>query len=271
MDNTFIDLGFIQIKWYSIIMTLSIFLAYFIILKEIKKKGMNTDEFVDMAFYGILIGILGARLYYVLFNLDYYLANIKEIPMIWHGGIAIHGALISTLIFLIFYTKKKNINMKVLLDIIVVGLIIAQATGRWGNFFNQEAYGREVGKAFLENMHLPVFIINGMLINKKYYEPTFLYESILSLIGFIILIVLRRKNIKTGILTSTYLIWYGISRLIIEGLRSDSLMLGDIKVAQLVSIIGIISGIVYLIISQKNNKLYKEDKLIITNRRKHNV
>lgn len=272
MDSA-LDLGFIQIKWYSIIMAISIFLAYLIILKEAKKKGMSTDELTDMAFYGILIGIVGARLYYVLFNLDYYINNIPEIIMIWHGGIAIHGALISTLIFLIFYTKKKNINIKVLLDIIVVGLIIAQSIGRWGNFFNGEAFGREVSRTFLENMHLPSFIIDGMYIEKysKYYEPTFLYESVLSLIGFIVLIILRKKNIKTGVLTSIYLVWYGISRLIVETFRSDSLMLGNIKTAQLVSIVGIIAGIIYFVKSVKKNKLYKEDELIFTNRRKQNV
>ena len=155
--------------------------------------------------------------------------------------------------------------MLLLLDTVVVGVIIAQAIGRWGNFFNQEAYGRIVSRKTLENLHIPRFIINGMKIGGKYREPTFLYESILSIIGFIVLLLVRKiKTIKTGTITSIYLIWYGISRLIIESFRSDSLMLGPIKMAQLISIIGIVSGIVLLIISIKKNKLYINDKIYIS-------
>ena len=262
MNSMMLDLGFLQIRWYSIFMLISIVTAALIMYQEAKKKGMDKDTFLDMAFYGVLIGITGARAYYVLFNLDYYLKDPIEIICTWHGGLAIHGALIATLTFLYFYTKKKKINFLLLLDIIVVGLIIGQAIGRWGNFFNGEAFGREVSLSFLQNMHLPNFIIKGMYINRAYREPTFLYESISSIIGFILLLVVRKKlSIKTGTLTSIYLIWYGTIRLIIESFRSDSLMLGPIKIAQLVSIIGIISGIV-LLIRSKENKYYKKDKLI---------
>ncbi len=215
-----------------------------------------------MVFYGVLIGLVGARTYYVLFNLNYYLHDPIEILCTWHGGLAIHGALIATLTFLFFYTKKKKMNLLLLLDMIVVGLILGQAIGRWGNFFNGEAFGREVNLNFLKSLHLPSFIIKGMYINHAYREPTFLYESISSMIGFMILIIVRKyMPIKTGVLTSIYLLWYGTMRLIIESFRSDSLMLGPIKVAQLISIIGIISGIIILMPSKKRKK-YKEDKLI---------
>lgn len=265
MNSVLFDLGFFQIKWYSFFILSAIIVAYIIISREVKKKGLNGDDFTDILFYGIIVGILGARIYYVLFNLDYYFHFPKEIIMIWNGGLAIHGGILSTLIFLIIYTKKKKINLLLLLDTIVVGLIIGQAIGRWGNFFNSEAYGRIVSRTTLENMHIPKFIINGMKIGGKYREPTFLYESILSIIGFIILLIVRKlKGIKTGTLTSVYLIWYGISRLIVETFRSDSLMLGPIKMAQLISIIGIISGIVLLIRSIKKNKLYTKDKLYLT-------
>ena len=262
MDSVLFDLGFIQIRWYSFFILVAIIIGYILVSKETKKKDLPEEELNNIVFYTIIIGILGARCYYVLFNLDYYLNNIIEIFMIWHGGLAIHGGLISALIFLLIYTKKHNINILLLLDIIVVGLIIAQAIGRWGNFFNQEAYGRIVSKAFLENLHLPKFIINGMYINNNYREPTFLYESVLSLLGFIVLLVTRKiKAIKTGMLTSIYLLWYGLSRLVIESFRSDSLMLGSIKMAQLVSIISIILGILLLIKSRKN-KLYINDELV---------
>ena len=262
MNSTMIDLGFLQIKWYSVFMLLSIVCATIIVYKEAIKKGINKDTFIDMVFYGVLIGIVGARAYYVLFNLDFYLKNPIEIVCTWHGGMAIHGALIGTLLFLIFYTKKHKMNLLLLLDIIVVGLIIGQAIGRWGNFFNGEAFGREVSLEFLKNLHLPSFIIKGMYINHTYREPTFLYESISSIIGFIILIIVRKKvPIKTGVLTSIYLIWYGTVRCIIETFRSDSLMLGPLKMAQMISIIGIISGIILLVRSKKH-KLYKKDTII---------
>lgn len=263
MDRNIIDLGFVQIKWYSFLILSAIAIAYLIISKETKKKNLSENTFLDMAFYGIIIGILGARIYYVLFNLNYYLKYPIEIPMIWNGGLAIHGALISSLVFLAIYTKKKKINLLLLLDTIVVGLIIAQAIGRWGNFFNQEAYGRIVSRSYLENINIPEFIIKGMYIKGDYREPTFLYESISSTIGFIVLILVRKiKKIKTGSITSLYLMWYGISRFIIEAHRADSLMLGDIRVAQLVSIISIASGIILFIISNKKQKNYNENKFI---------
>lgn len=263
MNSVLLDLGFIQIRWYSLFILIAIFIGGFLVYREAEKKGLDKDELIDIMFYTLIIGIVGARLYYVLFNLDYYLANPIEIIQMWHGGLAIHGGLLFALIFLLIYFKKKKMNLLLFLDTIVVGLIIAQAIGRWGNFFNGEAYGRDVTLEFLKNLHLPNFIIKGMHIGNSYKEPTFLYESILSLIGFIILLSVRKiKKIKTGTLTSIYLIWYGISRLIIETFRSDSLMLGSIKMAQVVSIIGIIAGIIILFRSIKYNKLYIEDKII---------
>ena len=263
MDSILFDLGIIQIRWYSFLILVGILLGSILALKETSKKGMSKDTLLDILFYGILLGILGARIYYVLFNLDYYLSNPIEIFEVWNGGLAIHGGLIVGIIFFYFYTKKKKINFWLFIDIIVVSLILAQAIGRWGNFFNGEAFGRNVTLEFLKNLYLPQFIIKGMYINGIYREPTFLYESILDFIGFIIMIFARRiKNIKTGMISSIYLVWYGISRLIIESFRSDSLMLGNIKIAQLVSIIGIISGIILFIISLKKHKNYQEDKLV---------
>ena len=141
-----------------------------------------------------------------------------------------------------------------MLDISVVGVIIAQAIGRWGNFFNQEAHGGAVTRAFLEKFHLPKFIINGMNIDGIYYHPTFLYESLWNVLGFIIMLILRRRKYnKTGEIFGFYLIWYSIGRMFIEQLRTDSLMLGSFKVAQLVSIIMILIGIVIIIFSKRGD------------------
>ena len=263
MDSVLFDFGFFQIKWYSFFILIGVLVAAFLVSKESIKKGLDNDTLLDIMFYTMIVGLLGARIYYVLFNLDYYLQNPIEIVQVWNGGLAIHGGIIAGLVFLSLYTKKKKINIWLLLDIMAVALIIAQAIGRWGNFFNGEAYGREVTLEFLKNMHLPNFIIKGMYINGSYREPTFLYESILSLIGFIVLLGVRKiKRIKTGTIMSIYLIWYGISRLIIESFRSDSLMLGNIKMAQLVSMISILSGIIIIIRSSHKNKEYQMDKLV---------
>ena len=257
MNSTLFDFGIIQIKWYSFFLFLAMIIAFFIIKKEGKKKEIKEEDIIDFLFYGIIIGLLGARIYYILFNLNYYLKNPIEMIQVWNGGLAIHGGIIAGIVFLFYYSKKKKINFILLLDIIVVGLIIAQSIGRWGNFFNQEAYGRTISLALLKKYHIPNFIIQGMYINDSYKEPTFLYESILSFI------IRKRKNIKTGQLTGMYLLWYGIERLFIEQFRSDSLMLGPIKIAQLVSIILIIIGIYLFQMNKKNNRFYHKEKIYI--------
>lgn len=263
MNDVMLNLGIFQIKWYSFFIFLAMLTACLIIFKESKKKNVPDNYLTNLIFYGLIIGILGARLYYVIFNLDYYLNNPSQIFAIWNGGLAIHGGLISALIFLIIYSRKNKINILQMLDIMVVGVIIAQAIGRWGNFFNQEAYGNIISLQALKNMHLPKFIIDGMYISGFYREPTFLYESICSLTGFILLLILRAtKKLKTGQLTAIYLIWYGIVRFGIETLRSDSLMLGQIKVAQLVSLLFVISGIALFIYSYKKKKKYCLDKIV---------
>lgn len=264
MNSTLFDLGFFKVKWYSFFIFIGIIIASILIVKEYKKKDSNKERLLDILFYGIIIGILGARLYYVLFNLDYYLSNPIEILEIWNGGLAIHGGIIAALIFLFVYCKKKKMNFLLLLDILVVGVIIAQSIGRWGNFFNGEAYGRIVSLSFLKGLHLPKFIIDGMYINGYYREPTFLYESVFSLLGFIVLILVRKiKKLRVGQLTGIYFIWYGIERFIIETFRSDSLLLGHFKIAQIISMILCIVGIYLLFKNIKSNKLYKEEKIFI--------
>ena len=251
-------LGF-NIYWYSICILLGVIVAYLLIINESKKHGLNKNEISDLIFYTLIISILGARIYYVIFNLNYYLSNPSEIIKIYNGGLAIHGGVISGLIFVYYYIKKKNLNYLRIIDIVSPALILAQAIGRWGNFFNKEAYGNKVSLEILKNMHIPNFIINGMKIDGSYYLPTFFFESILCLIGFIIIILLRKnKNIKLGFQIGFYFIWYGIIRFFIEILRQDSLMLFNIKMAQIISIISLVFGIILIIKSKKEEKYYKE-------------
>ena len=259
MNKIALDLGFIQIYWYSITMFLGVLSGILMAYFEIKRKKMDFEKFENIAFYAVIFGFIGARIYYVLFNLDYYFTNPLEILMVWHGGLAIHGGIIGSCIAIYFFCKKYKISFLEFLDICVPALLIGQIIGRWGNFFNSEAHGGIVTKEFLENLYLPSFIINGMYIGNNYYHPTFLYESVLNLVCFIILLIIRRKKIKIGFITGFYLIWYGIVRFFIEGLRTDSLMFGSIRVAQLVSCIMVITGIILIIKSKKNNYYNHEE------------
>ena len=259
MNRVALDLGFIQIYWYSITMFLGVLFGVIIAYLEIKRKKMNTNEFENMAFYAILFGFIGARIYYVLFNLDYYVSNPVEIIKVWNGGLAIHGGIIGACLSIYIYCKKNKMNFLEILDICTPALLIGQVIGRWGNFFNGEAHGGVVSRIFLEKLCLPEFIIKGMHINGMYYHPTFLYESFLNLICFFVLLILRHnKKIKIGIIVGIYLIWYGIVRFFIESLRTDSLMLGQFRMAQVISISMIILGIVIILLSKKNNYYNKE-------------
>lgn len=247
-----------NVYYYSLCILLGVVVAYILITREGKKQGLPKEFISDLIFYTLIIGILGARVYYCVFNLDYYLANPSEILKIYNGGLAIHGGVIAGLIFVYFYTKKKNISFIKILDIVAPAVIIAQCFGRWGNFFNQEAHGGITTYQNLKNMHIPEFIINGMHIEGKYYYPTFFFESIWCLIGFIILMIARKnKNLKKGFQIGFYFIWYGIGRFFIEALRTDSLMFFGLKIAQIVSLIGIIIGII-IIVTNRNKKYYNE-------------
>ncbi len=245
MDRVALDLGFFQIYWYSIFIFLGGLTACIVIYMESKKREIEEEFLINLTFNSLILGIIGARLYYVLFNLNYYLKNPIEILQIWNGGLAIHGGILIALAFIIIYCKKHNVNTLKMLDIIVVGLIIGQAIGRWGNFFNSEAYGNITTYATLHQEKIPEFVIKGMYILGEYRQPTFFYESVWCLFGFIAMLIIRKyKYLKTGQLTGFYLIWYGIIRFLIERMRADSLMLGPFKIAQIISIIFIISGII---------------------------
>ncbi len=246
-----ISIGKITIHFYSLCILLGVVLSYLVIMKEAKKKNINIDIMFNIIFYGLLVGIVGARLYYVIFNFSYYMYHLDEIIKVWNGGLAIHGGIIAGSIFVYFYSKNKGIDFIKLTDIILPGVILAQAIGRWGNFFNQEAYGMLISKQLLEKLLVPKFVINGMFIRGHYYLPTFYFESILCFIGFVIMLIIRNKSNKKGLVTGFYLIWYGIIRFIIEIFRTDSLMLFNFKVAMIISAISILFGFILLIRSKE--------------------
>jgi phosphatidylglycerol---prolipoprotein diacylglyceryl transferase len=243
----------IEIKWYGILISIGIVIAVILSLREAKRVGESEDTILDLILWVLPAAIVGARLYYVIFQWKYYSQQPSEIIDIRGGGLAIHGGVIAAFIVGYIYVKRKNLNFFKLADIVAPGLILAQAIGRWGNFVNQEAYGGPVSKEYISVF--PRFIQEQMYIGDQYYHPTFLYESVWNLLVFIFLIIYRRNFKKTdGEIIGLYAIGYSIGRFVIEGMRTDSLMLGPIRVAQLVSVGFIILGAVLILVKRKTVK-----------------
>jgi phosphatidylglycerol:prolipoprotein diacylglycerol transferase len=268
MGKVALEFGFIQIYWYSICIVIGMIVGRYLVYKEAMKHGINENVMTNLIFYTVIVSIIGARLYYVVFNWSYYSRNFLEIFEIWNGGLAIHGAIIFGGLYLIYYTKAHHFDTLEVLDICCVGLIIGQAIGRWGNFFNQEAYGSLTTLENLKSLFIPQFIIDGMNIGGVYYHPTFLYESLWNIVGFIILLLVRKRPyLKTGQLFGLYCMWYSLGRFFIEGMRQDSLMLGSMKMAQLVSIAMFVVGVFFFVRRFKSSRfehLYNNDSSVST-------
>ncbi|SDW45301.1 Prolipoprotein diacylglyceryl transferase [Marininema mesophilum] len=290
-----VSLGPIQVHWYGIIMGTAALLGLWIAMREGRRHGLEDELFLDMMIWVIPAAIVGARLYYVLFEWDYYLQNPGDIIAVWKGGLAIHGGLIGAVISGVFFVKRKGMPFLKLADIVAPSIILGQAIGRWGNFMNQEAHGGEVSRTFLENLHLPNWLIGQMQIQGAYYHPTFLYESLWNIVGFLLLLGLRRLNPRRGEIFFSYLMWYSMGRFFIEGLRTDSLTFegpswlaslinglwspmkllfepgvmasGNIRVAQLMSIGLVVAGLALIIVRRSRGKdrdpyLSKEEKVV---------
>ncbi|WP_122645289.1 prolipoprotein diacylglyceryl transferase [Enterococcus mediterraneensis] len=228
----------ISIYWYALIIVTGILVAMWLSSREAVRAGLKADDVTDFMLVGLPLALVGARLYYILFDLEPYLQDPIQIFNIRSGGLAIYGGLIAGGIWLFFFCRYKFISVWTFLDIAAPSVILAQAIGRWGNFMNHEAFGGDTTRSFLESLHLPNFIIENMYIDGIYRQPTFLYESMWNLLGFILLILLRkRKNfLKKGEVFLGYLIWYSFGRFFIEGMRTDSLYLfSNIRVSQLLS------------------------------------
>ncbi len=265
INPVFIDFSFFVWYKYSFMIMCGMTIAIILGIKEGKKLGISVDDILDGVLIIVPLSIVGARLWYVIFEWDLYQGDLFEMINIRDGGMAIHGAFFTAIISAYIYTKKKGINFMSTFDLMAPGFIIAQSFGRWGNFFNQEAHGGVIGgvtggyanlsldeqRAFLsETLHLPDYITNQMYLNGpdglNYYHPTFLYESLWNLVGFSIMLILRRtKFIRRGDLLVFYLIWYSTGRFFIEGMRTDSLYIGNtgLRTAQVISLLMILAGI----------------------------
>ena len=247
---------------YGIVVALAMLIGFLSVTFIAKSKNQNVDNYYDLILYIIIFGILGARAYYVIFNWSYYEIRTHEILAINKGGLAIFGGIIAGFIVLAIFCFRRKINFIELADTSVCGLAIGQAIGRWGNFFNMEAFGTYTNNLFAMRMKYDYVVNNGIDITHtmnmitengiSYIQahPTFLYESFFSLVLFIILVVLITKFYKfKGEILATYLIGYGTIRFFIERLRTDSLMFMNtgIKVSQVVAIICVAIGVlIYL-------------------------
>jgi phosphatidylglycerol:prolipoprotein diacylglycerol transferase len=230
-------LGPLAVRWYGILIATGVLLGTTLAHREAIRRRQDPDKILNAIVLTVLVALLGARLYYILFNWEYYGADPRKIFAVWEGGLAIHGGLIAGTLAAILYCQKAALSVPVTLDIMSPGVAIGQAIGRWGNFFNQEAFGVPTDlpwRLYIDPAHRPAW-----LANFEYFHPTFLYESLWNFLVFAILWFGLRKRLegKPGALTLCYLGLYSIGRFFVEGLRIDSLMLGDFRAAQVASVI----------------------------------
>lgn len=238
----FLKIGSVEIRWYAVCILTGALLAYYISNKEAIADKYNSSVLDDIFIGCMFFGILGARLWYCLFyDWQAYIAHPLSIIEIWDGGLAIQGGLFAGIVFAIIYCKIEGYQFWHLADIVMPNVLLAQACGRWGNFFNQEAFGNIVNESYFDG--ILSFLKQGMYINYEYRQPMFFYESVLCIIGFVLIKLLRktRKNRGDGIFG--YFAWYGAIRFWIEIQRSDSLMLGNFKIAMIISVIFMLIGI----------------------------
>jgi len=232
----------IDVRWYGIFMATSMLIGSLIVIKFAKKSGYKEDDIIDLILVVIPFGIIGARLYYVLFNLEYYAGDFLKMINIRGGGLAIHGAVIGGLVSGYVFCKIRKINFYELVDFAAPALILGQAIGRWGNFTNGEAHGGVT--------NLPW----GIMVDGQKVHPTFLYESIWNMMIFLLLIFLGKKlKKKNGDIFVIYMGLYSIGRFVIEGMRTDSLMLGSLRMAQVISLM-LIAGSAYILFFRKKIK-----------------
>lgn len=250
-------IGNIDIHWYGIVMSISILLGLFVIifLKKRYYKDISTDSICDLSFVLIIWGILSARLYYVLLDYKYFVNHPFEILAIWNGGISIQGAIIGGILAGLLYAKQNQINFLRYADLFSFGIVTGQIFGRWGNFFNSEAFGLPTNLPW--KLYIPYKARPLEYKTEEFFHPAFLYESILSVLIFIILYLILTKfsKRKDGLIFYSYLILYSIARIIVEAIRIDSVLtLNNIHIAQIAAILFIFIALIGILLLYKNNK-----------------
>lgn len=236
--------GTIEVRWYGIIMVTGIVLAFLYAYYRSKHEGISFDDLLDYAIFTVISGIVGARLYYVITSGQKY--TFGEIFAIWNGGIAIYGAIIGGATALLCVSLYKKIKWQKAFDMVCPGVMIGQIVGRWGNFFNGEAYGESpAADNFLYFMRME--LRHEGWTNSYICQPTFLYESLWNLVGFLIINALYKKKKYDGQVFLMYITWYGFGRMFIEGLRTDSLMVGTFRISQVVAFLCFVVGFALLV------------------------
>ncbi len=242
-----VKIGPLAIRWYGLLIATAVLIGVTLSQSLAKRRDVNPELLSDLSIWLVIGAIPAARLYYVLFQWSDYAQHPERIVAIWQGGIAIHGAIIGGVVAALIFAKLKRVAFWQLADLVAPSLILGQAIGRWGNFFNSEAFGDRTNLPW--KLYIPLERRPPNLANYAYFHPTFLYESLWDLMVFALLITLffrglqGKPDLKVGTLPMVYLVAYSLGRLWIEGLRTDSLMLGPLRIAQVVSLIGIALGL----------------------------
>ncbi|WP_337286895.1 prolipoprotein diacylglyceryl transferase [Candidatus Methylomirabilis sp.] len=231
-----LQIGPLSIRWYGLLFATGVLLGTWLAQREAIRRGEDPDQLLNVIAYGVIAGLIGARLYYVLFNWGYYSSWPLKILAVWEGGLAIHGGLLAGGLTAVIYSIRKKLPVLTYLDIMAPSAPLGQAIGRWGNFFNQEAFGTPTDlpwKLYIEPYHRP-----PDLATFEYFHPTFLYESLWNFLVFSLLYFLLRRRLQRmpGALLLCYIALYSVGRFFVEGLRIDSLMLGSLRAAQVMSL-----------------------------------
>lgn len=235
----------LNIHWYGVLIVSAILIGLFLAKRDDGLHGIKFDVVIDFSLIGILIGIICARIYFVIFNLEYYKNNLNEIFSLWNGGLAIYGGIIGGVISAAIFCKKRKIKFLRFCDYLVPFLALGQSIGRWGNFVNQEAYG------YMTESFFKMRIYSIELRKFINVHPTFLYESVLDFSIFVLLMLMRKKTKFSGQLLYIYLIIYGMGRAVIEGVRTDSLMVMNFRISKVLSVLLVILGIVMYYFGEK--------------------
>ena len=240
-----------DIYWYALIILTGFALGLMLCYFTAKKRGVNPDNLFDVALYGLIAGIIGARIYYVIFDHDCLDGNILNIFKIWEGGIAIYGGIIGAAISTFIYCKAKKISFLKMIDAAAPGLLVGQAIGRWGNFVNAEVFGRETDSFFAMTINSS----NGV-------HPLFLYESVWNFIGLILILLFRDKKRADGQVFFAYMLWYGVGRLFLEGMRQPEYILylidGVLGISQVVAFLFIVISVTAIIYLGKKSKVIND-------------
>ncbi len=274
LNRVAFKLGGLTVAWYGILITLGIILAMVFALYNAKKFGIIPDKLIDVVLFGIIGGIVGARLYYVIFSWDSYKNDLISIFKTWEGGLAIYGGLMGAILAGLIVAKLQKMKLLAVLDISSLGFLIGQSIGRWGNFVNVEAFGSNTNLVWgMTSDKITSYLSNSSnvaTLNKlgvsvdalAPVHPCFLYESLWCALGFVLLFLYSKHRKFDGEVFLIYTAWYGFGRTVIEGLRTDSLLLGTIRVSQLLAAVLVVAAVIILIVVRSKIKRYHDDNYL---------